>query len=177
MPVFFRLAELPRTGFSAQRPSPLTARPFSVDYRPTGMTLQIPKLDVIAPIVTVPYEDGQYPVEWLGKEAGLLEGSAEPGKGPAVLTGHNHLNTTEAGPFAFLQQLDQGDLIFILDAEGELTPFMVCANEKIPAAGSAALKETMMKHPNSLTLLTCEDETPEGTYQNRRIITAAVSDR
>jgi hypothetical protein len=40
---------------------------------------------------------------------GLLSQSSYPGEGVTVLTGHNHLNTMEAGPFLFLGRLEEGD--------------------------------------------------------------------
>ena len=51
-------------------------------------------LDVSADVVQVPFEGDEYQVQWLGDSAGLLQGSARPGEGVSVLTGHNHLSGT-----------------------------------------------------------------------------------
>lgn len=171
-PQFFPLEELPKTGFSALRPTALAEKPLKLNYAASGLTLQIPVLDVMTNIVTVPYTDGEYPVEWLGNAAGMLEGFANPGEGFTVLTGHNHLNTTEAGPFALLSALDKGDMIFVTDAGNALRSFKVYASEKIAAADSAAVESIAKRYDGSLTLLTCEDESPEGGYASRRVIAA-----
>ncbi len=171
-PHFFRLDELPKTGFSSVRPTALSAQPKEISYKPENLVLQIPSLDVKADIVTVPFVEGEYPVEWLGMQAGMLEGSAKPGEGMMVLTGHNTLNTTEVGPFAFLSFMQEGDMIFLLNKYNQLKPYSVYAVEKISANDSAALERIARGEDNSLTLLTCEDERPEGGYASRRVVAA-----
>jgi len=169
---FFPFEELPRTGFSALRPTVLSARPNEISYKPQGLTLQIPSLDVSEEIVTVPFVDNEYPVEWLDNSIGMLEGSAKPGEGWTILTGHNTLNTMEAGPFAFLSYLEEGDIIFVLNKYNELKPFTVYASQKIDARDSASLEAIAKADSRSLTLITCEDELVSGGYQNRRIVAA-----
>lgn len=162
---------MPKTGFSSMHPQNTAAQPLSVQYKPTRLTLQLPRLDVKADIVTVPYLDGEYPVEWLGGSIGMLEGSSEPGKGISVLTGHNHLNTAEAGPFAFLSSLESGDIIMITDYNGEMLTYHVYGSEKVPADGFSRIAGELKE--NALVLITCEDESPDGSYFNRRIVLAA----
>lgn len=162
--------QLPATGFSAGHFTRLQARPQGLVYGTTGLTLQIPELDVIESIVTVPEEDGIYPVDWLGRSIGLLEESSLPGEGITVLTGHNHLNTTEAGPFVFISSLAENDRLFIQDGENAIYSYSVYGNYKIPADGFASIMGNLKE--NSLVLITCEDESVEGGYLNRRIIFA-----
>ena len=162
---------MPKTGFSALRPQKLSAQPLSVEYKPTRLTLQIPSLDVESDIVTVPFIDGEYPVEWLGDSVGMLEGSSLPGRGITVLTGHNHLNTTEAGPFAFLRDLEAGDNLMVTDSRGSMQTYHVYQNAKIPAGGFSRIAGDVKG--NSMVLITCEDESPDGGYINRRVILAA----
>lgn len=162
---------MPKTGFSSMHPQNTAAQPLSVQYKPTRLTLQLPRLDVEADIVTVPHIDGEYPVEWLGSAVGMLEGSSEPGKGISVLTGHNHLNTAEAGPFAFLSSLESGDIIMITDYNGEMLTYHVYGSEKVPADGFSRIAGELKE--NALVLITCEDESPDGSYFNRRIVLAA----
>ena len=169
--------ELPRTGFSSQQPSRLRDKPLNIAYKPTSLTLQLPTLSVESEILIVPEADGDYPVEWLGSAAGLLEGFAMPGEGYSLITGHNHLNTTEAGPFALLSSLEEGDRIFVSDDDGGLEIFKVYASEKIGAADSAALARIAQSREGSLTLLTCEDESPEGGYISRRVVAAQPVDK
>lgn len=135
------------------------------------MSLELPTLSVSTEIVTVPFIDGQFPVEWIGSNAGLLEGSSLPGEGISVITGHNHLNTMEAGPFALLLTLQEGDRIFIRN-RNELKPFIIFANELISADDSHALQTIAEKNNKSLVLLTCENESLDGNYINRRVVAA-----
>ena len=162
--------KMPKTGFPTLRPQSLSAQPPSVQYKPTRLTIQLPKLDVKSDIVTVPYIDGEYPVEWLGSVIGMLEGSAFPGEGVTVLTGHNHLNTTEAGPFALLRDLEAGDSIMITDSRGTMQTWHVYQNAKVPANGFRRIAGGVKE--NSMVLITCEDESPDGGYLNRRVIFA-----
>ena len=134
--------------------------------------MQIPSLDLKADIVSVPYADGEYPVEWLDMLVGMLEGSAKPGEGYTVLTGHNTLNNTEFGPFALLSFLEEGDMIFLLNRYNELKPYTVYAVEKVSATDSASLERIACMNKNSLTMITCEDELPEGGYASRRLVAA-----
>ncbi len=172
IPSFFELLfeQLPATGFSAFHVTPLRARPQNLVYGITGLTLQIPSLGVMESVVNVPVEDGTYPVEWLGSNIGMLEGSAFPGEGITVLTGHNHLNTMETGPFLFIESLEDNDRLFIIDENNEMQSFKIYANYKISYDGFATIIDNLKE--NSLVLITCEDESAEGGYINRRIIFA-----
>ena len=167
---YFDLHEMPKTGFSGRLPENLSARPLNVQYRPSGLMLQIPALDVLTEIVTVPFTGREYPVEWLGNSAGMLEGSSLPGEGITVLTGHNHLNTAEAGPFALLSRLDAGDRIMITGSKGEMQTWHVYESVKVPADGFGRIAGDVKE--NALVLITCEDESPDGGYLNRRVVLA-----
>ncbi len=166
------MEELPRTGFSSRLPQSLADKPLSINYTQTGMVLQIPSLDVITDIVQVPSAENEYPVQWLDAAAGLLQESALPGEGVSILTGHNHLNTTEAGPFAYLSQLEPGTKIFVQKRNKESISFTVIRNELIAAEDMTALETIANQFENSLTLLTCENELSGGGYAERRVVTA-----
>lgn len=168
-PRFFRM---PETGFSAVRPTALTDQPKDLNYNPLRWTLEIPSLGLMTEIVEVPLMGDEYPVTWLGDSAGLLQGYSLPGRGTSILTGHNHLNTTEAGPFALLKEMGIGDRIFVLDPQDNLQSFSVYANERIDAADIAGLERIASRFADAVTLLTCEDEMPEGGYAHRRVIAA-----
>lgn len=169
---FFSMPELPGTGFSTNHPEPLRDLPEDLHYDPSGLTLQIPMLDVSETIVTVPFRNGEYPVEWLGSNIGLPEEFTLPGSGASVLVAHNHLNTAEAGPFALLATLPEDAKLFITDGRGNLISFSVFANVKIAADDMTAAESLSSACENSLLLITCEDEKPEGGYASRRIIAA-----
>ena len=164
-------SELPQTGITGTGIS-LKDKPASLNYAPIGMELYIPVLNVTTDIVTVPLADDSYPVQWLGKDAGLLEGFAKPGSGISVIAGHNTLNAEEYGPFALLNTLNAGDVLFVRRSNGELLRFTVYLNEKISAGDIEGLQRAAGMYDNTLTLLTCEDELAEGGYASRRIISA-----
>ena len=170
--IFDRLDILPKTGFSALKPQKLSAQPLDVQYKPTRLTIQLPTLDAVSDIVTVPFIAGEYPVDWLGSSVGMLEGSSVPGKGLTVLTGHNHLNATDAGPFALLSKLEPGDSFMITDERGVMQTWHVYKSAKIPADGFSGLAVDVKN--NTLILLTCEDESPDGGYLNRRVVLAEL---
>ena len=176
-PTPMRFYKLPKTGFSALRPTVPGEQPRSLNYKPLAWTLEIPSLALVTDIVEVPFAGGEYPVTWLGSSAGLLEGFGLPGKGQSVLTGHNHLSTMEAGPFVLLQEMGIGDRIFVLDPEDQMQIFTVYANEKIAETDIRGLQRIAERFDDSLTLITCEDERIEGGYANRRIIAAKPVDR
>lgn len=162
--------ELPHTGFSARSMTTLPARPRGLIYGSTGLTLQIPVLDVREAILSVPVTDNSYPVEWLDSAIGILEGSSLPGEGITVLTGHNHLNTSEIGPFLFLNRLEAGDRLIISDSDNEMRMFRVYGNYKIASDGFASVASDLKE--DALVLITCEDESLSGGYLNRRVIFA-----
>ena len=169
---FFRLDRLPGTGFSAGQPTALSIQPKDLQYIPSGLTLQIPSLDVSENIVSIPFRNGEYPVEWLENNIGLPEEFSAPGSGPSILVGHNHLSTSEAGPFALLQMLTENSQLFITDRSGRMIRFSVFANAKISADDMEAVRNLSAACENSLILITCEDEKPEGGYASRRIVAA-----
>ena len=173
---FFRfpteMKELPRTGFSSRFPQFSSDRPMSIDYAHTGLVLQIPSLDVSADVLQVPFAGDEYPVQWLGDSAGLLQGSALPGEGLSILTGHNHLSGTEAGPFAFLSKLELGAKMFVLKENAEILSFSVIRSESVAAEDISAVETIVNQFENTLTLITCEDERAAGGYANRRVVIA-----
>ena len=162
--------QLPGTGFSASRVTELRERPQGMVYGTTGLTLQIPELGVSETIMTVPKVDGEYPVEWLGSAIGLLEQSSLPGKGVSVLAGHNHQNSTEAGPFLSLGSLESGDRVMVTDARNGMQMYRVYGNYKIASNAFASIAGNVRE--NALVLITCEDESVDGGYLNRRVILA-----
>lgn len=163
---------LPGTGFSARSPLSLAAKPLDLNYKPIRKTLEIPSLSVNTEIVTVPFVDGEYPITWLGSSVGMLDGSALPGEGYTILTGHNHLNSMEAGPFVYLSSLNENDRIFIRDTHDNLQTYVVYVNEKISQSDLAAVERIAGMFDNSITMITCEDEMITGGYANRRIVAA-----
>ena len=168
----FPCPELPETGFPASRPLQPERVDAAVSHRDTGWALQIPGLGLYTDIVTVPLGEKNFDVSQLDSRAGLLDGYALPGTGTTIITGHDHLSRTEAGPFAYLYDMEIGDRIFFLDPENNILIFEVYANEKIASNDVAGLERIAGTWARSATFITCEDERPEGGYANRRIIAA-----
>lgn len=165
---------LPATGLTDMAYTPFNEEAFDLAYNPTGLTLQIPGLEIAEPILAVPKTDRGYPVERLGKSIGLPEESSLPGEGITILTGHNHLDSITPGPFVFIADLENNDRIMITDQNGNLLLYQVYGNYKISADGFDTVIDKLRK--NGLVLITCEDESIDGGYINRRIILADLLD-
>lgn len=170
-PVFRPMCELPRTGF----PTGITTTiKESVAYAKTSMSISIPTLNVEENIVIVPLVDDNFPVEGLGENIGLLEGSG-PGKDDLfVLAAHNHLNNQDQGPFVKLSAMKESDLIFISGANNSSRTFVVYANEKFASDDIDGLASFVK--PGCMILITCEDESIEGGYLNRRVVFAEAKE-
>ena len=172
-PDFYRLfeeRELPATGFSGNT-SP-GAQPRDVHYRPLDMRIMIPALNVETELVTVPEMESSWEVQWLGDRSGLLEGSALPGEGISVAAAHNTLNSTEYGPFALLGTLKVNDRIMVSNGDGSMMLFRVYANELLEPDDTERLAAVAAEGENTMVLVTCENESAEGGYLNRRVVFA-----
>ena len=86
----------------------------------------------------------------------------------AVLAGHNHLNNTEAGPFFSLGSLESGARVMVTDARNGIQIFRVYGNSNIASNAFASVAGNVRE--NALVLITCEDESVDGGYLNRRVI-------
>lgn len=164
--------QMPGTGFSTHHLTVLDSMPENISYTETGFTLDIPVLDVLADIVTIPSEDQKWIVDWLGDRAGLLSGSPLPGDGFSYIAAHNHLNTTEIGPFLFIRDLQPNDRIFVADSDGRLRQFSVFENKLFAPNDFQEVKNLAETKEGTLTLITCEDEDVNGGYLHRRVVFA-----
>ena len=120
----------------------------------------------------IPQAENSWSVEWLGDRAGIMEGSALPGAGYSLIAAHNTLNDTEYGPFALLSQLEETDRIFVRTEQNEILLFQVYANKLIDPSDFETVMSVSEKEPDSLILITCENESIDGTYLNRRVVFA-----
>ena len=101
-----------------------------------------------------------------------LEGSALPGNGISVVAAHNTLNNSEYGPFAMLCAAEINDLIMVDMENGSFSSFRVYANVLLEPDDIQKLAEIAGQEENSLVLVTCENESVEGGYLNRRVVFA-----
>lgn len=165
--------ELPQTGFKPGGLTVLPSQPKELIYDPTGMIIQIPEIDVYASVTTVPFQNGEWDVTWLGNQVGYLEGSAYPTwSGNTVLTAHNTTVYDEPGIFADLDDLSYGDQI-VIRAYGQTYTYEV--REKLVVRQNdlaAAFKEQRL---DWVTLMTCADFSPaKGEYVNRLLVRAVL---
>ena len=170
---FFRLygdCELPATGFSSLQPTVLPEQPKDLRYEPAGMHLMLPTLDREIGLVTMPREGNSWAAARLGTDAGILEGSALPGEGVSIIAGHNTLNDTSFGPFVLLGSLEPNDLIAVAGEDGSLKLFRVYANELLTPDGMQTIEA--LAGEDGLVLVTCENESADGGYLNRRAVFA-----
>lgn len=163
---------LPGTGFPSGHMTRLHAKPAGLNYTATGFELSIPAIDLNTKLVRMPRQDQSWAIEWLGSDAGLMEGTPAIGSGISWIAGHNHLNTAEAGPFALLGTLNLGDVIFIRQPDGVLTTYKVHMNQLYPTDGFEQIFADLPDSSQGLVLLTCENESIDGGYQNRRVVFA-----
>ena len=166
------LTPLPETGITSRTVFSRSQKPASIEYKPLNMELQIPSLEIRSQIVAVESDENGYPIQWLQMDTGLLAETDLPGSGFSVLAAHNTLDSDTYGPFALIRALRQGDRFFIRTQENELMIFEVYGNEKINEYDYEALYKLGSQYENTVTLMTCEDERIEGSYMNRRIISA-----
>ena len=82
------------------------------------------------------------------------------------------LNNTEYGPFALLSTVEVNDVIMVNNRLGSMKMFRVYANELLDADGMAQMAAIAGEAENPLILVTCENESTEGGYLNRRVIFA-----
>ena len=163
---------LPATGFptkGGRLPYALSVKP--VKYTDLRMRIQIPQADLDIELVGVPETEQEWLVGDLGSRAGLLSGTALPGSGISIIAAHNHLNESENGPFLVLSTLTDNDVIFINRVRG-MMPFRVYANELVEPDDFRRLAEIVEEDPNTLMLVTCEEEMADGGYQYRRVVFA-----
>ena len=80
----------------------------------------------------------------------------------------------EKGPFVGLSAMKVSDLIFVRGAKNATRTFVVYANEKFAADDVEGLLS--YARPGSMVLITCEDESVEGGYLNRRVIFAEAKE-
>ncbi len=163
---------LPATGFPTRPGTLLREQPAAVKYDSVNMRLQLPTLNVETELVRVPLTDKTWQVEWLGNKAGVLEGSSLPGAGFSIIAAHNSLNDFEIGPFALLSKMDINDMIIVQNSRNKSQFFHVYENKLMRPSDFAAIASIAEQVPNSLILITCENESADGGYLNRRVIFA-----
>jgi len=164
---------IPVTGFAPSRITDLPAQPMEKEYASSTLTLKIPSLGVNLPIVGVEFDENGWDVTWLGNNAGYLEGSAYPTwNGNSILTSHVTDPNGKPGPFAYVNELRDGDKVYIHN-DGFIYVYEVRESSLI----SPRSIKTLFKSEEDawLTLVTCENFDEEtNTFTRRRMVRAVL---
>lgn len=161
---------IPQTGFARLNNAPAMALPS------TGMQLELPIANITAEIVVVPFAENTWDVSSLRSQVGVLEGFDLPGDGVSILAGHNHLGPDQAGPFLTIGTLETGDRIFVRKGDGTILTFEVYENRLVAPDEFETIETLTVPNPGSIVLVTCENESLDGGYTDRRAIFARPVD-
>jgi len=162
---------LPDTGYAPNRITEIPAQPHEIQYAPTDMWLEIPKLGIKQPIVGVPGGAAEA-LTWLGNQVGYLESTTFPTwKGNTVLTAHNYLASGAPGPFVNLASLRWGDVIRIHYA-GQVYEYEVRVRQMVSPQTLWPFKSK----PSGtwLTLITCRQYDEQMQEYRYRVVVQAV---
>ena len=134
--------------------------------------LIVAKLNLTAPIVTVPVVNGEWDLTKLVYEVGLLAGTGFPGQpGNAALSGHVTLLRRGDGPFRWLEKLVQDDEI-IVQQDNTRYVYRVSGTRVVLPSDVTVLAST---ETPTLTLITCTDwDFLKADYTKRLIVTATL---
>lgn len=161
---------IPQTGFARLNNAPAMALPS------TGMQLELPAANITAEVVVVPFAGNTWDVSSLRSQAGVLEGFDLPGDGVSILAGHNHLGPDQAGPFLTIGTLEIGDRVFVRKDDGTILTFEVYENRLVAPDEFETIETLTVSNPGSIVLVTCENESVEGGYTDRRAVFARPVD-
>ncbi len=170
-----RIPALPDTGFAPGKVTPLPIQSDNQTYGDlNGLHVEIPKLGLSVPLVSVPQSEQGWDLTWLWNQAGWLEGTAYPSwYGNTVITGHAYLSNGLPGPFVDLGTLSWGDEI-ILYAQGLKYTYQVRIRELVSADDLSILDH---KDQDWLTLFTCKEYSEVlDKYLWRQVVQAVLID-
>lgn len=163
---------LPNTGMATRDMGAIPEDVIAAELISVGMTLELPLYHVVSEIVVVPFTGTSWEVAALGGRVGLLEGFDVPGTGVSLLAAHNHLNAEETGPFLMIGGMKAGDRLFVRSQDGSLMTFEVYDNVLIEPNDFATIETLTNEVSGALVLITCENETIDGGYLDRRVVFA-----
>lgn len=165
---------LPQTGFAPGRVTLLPAQGKSHLYSTyADISLEIPIIDINAPIVGIPITEDGWDLTWLGDQAGWLHGTAFPTwSGNSSITAHIYDSNGNPGLFIDLETLKWGDKVLV-NAYGQTYEYEVRSIEKHvhPEDTSAIFKPEEFPW---LTLITCKGYDPESDSYQWRVVVRAV---
>ncbi len=164
---------IPVTGFAPDTVTKLSP-PSEKMYSPTGLTIEIPVLNVKTSIVGVQLENGTWDVSWLQNQAGWLNGTAYPTwTGNSVLMAHAVDAVGKPGIFSKLKSLSTGEYVFVYD-QGYRYTYKVMSNKFVQPNDITILSHEEKAY---LTLVTCVNyDEKTGTYLQRVVVRAMLVD-
>jgi LPXTG-site transpeptidase (sortase) family protein len=138
------------------------------------MRLEIPVINVKAPIVGVEQNDGSWDVSWLQDQVGWLNGTAYPTwRGNSLLTAHVVGADGKPGVFSRLKSLGAGEYIFVYNAGYRYT-YEVESNAYVQPEDRSVMKH---EEKSYLTLITCDSyDEQSGTYLRRVVVRTVLVD-
>ena len=138
-----------------------------------NMALLLPQFDVTAEIVEIPFAGDTWDVSSLRSNVGKLEGFALPGEGISIIAGHNTLGLQEIGPLGMIHAMECGDHLFVYNEKSmTLMNYEIYANRLFGSSDFFKILTLAKENPNSLVLITCENELSGGGYADRRSVFA-----
>jgi LPXTG-site transpeptidase (sortase) family protein len=166
------ISQLPDTGFAPGINHVLPSQPAEKAYSTyDGFMLDIPSLGLNMPIVGVPLAEDGWDVQWLGRRAGWLHGTAFPTwAGNTAITAHVWDANNNPGPFIDLDKLQHGDEV-ILHAWGLDHTYEVREVELVRPDDLRALPHSEY---DTLTLLTCQGYDEASSEYDWRLAVRAV---
>ena len=168
-------SSLPSTGFAPNRITTLPVQPAELAYRAMGdLWLEIPALKIKSVIVGVPQaSDKTWNVDWLGANAGWLNGTAFPTwNGNSVLTAHVTDTNGLPGPFAAIKSLTYGDKV-IVHLLGQQYIYEVRDTRLARPTSTSYAFKSLQDH-SYLTLITCQDYNASSDSYLFRMIVRAI---
>ncbi len=165
--------DLPNTGFAPGQETILPPQPEESAYAEyDGLWLEVPALGIEMPIVGVPLTSEGWNVDWLGGNAGYLEGTAFPTwAGNTGIAGHVYLPNGLPGPFVNLEGLSFGDQI-IIHAWGQRYVYEVRIVDYVRPDDLSVLGHEQY---DWVTLITCRNYDEDlGAYRWRVVVQAVL---
>lgn len=165
---------LPATGFTPGHVTKLEPQLESKEYSELGdLWLELPGLGQQMPIVAVPKGNDGWDVTWLWGQAGYLSGTAFPTwQGNTGIAAHVNLPNGLPGPFAEIDTLKWGDLIFI-HAWGAKYVYEIRQVMRVDPWDLSILAHEEL---DWVTLITCSEFNPgDETYSLRSIVRGVLT--
>lgn len=155
-----------------------TPDPYARRSRAGEWTIEIPRIDLVAPIITVGWEsDGAIGAPNDPDVVGWFKGGAYPGKrGNAILDGHRDWwDGPRPAIFWDLDKVAPGARIFIYD-DGDTHIYQVFRNVTYPYDDPNALATIEQTSEPIITLITCSGvyDPVTGNYAHRTILQARL---